>query len=134
MKLDLNAGFDGETGVIGEPEATPDPEPELELEPPAPVAKGPDAPVPVANPVATATPLVLWMRVSQGTIVVNGLGCLTRRLWSLCMNIPCQSMWMWMYIQLGKELSCWSCLMEMLCLMRMPSLKLSWSMLRQSLS
>ena len=57
--------------MIGEPEAVPDPEPELEPEPEldpepelepeavAPVAKGPDALVPVTNPVAPATPLVL---------------------------------------------------------------------------
>ena len=68
--------FDGETGVIGEPEATPDPEPEPEAEPepepPAPVAKGPDAPVPVANPVAPATLLVLSTRVSRRNIIVNG--------------------------------------------------------------
>lgn len=74
VKLVPDPVFDGETGVIGEPEAVPDtepepapepePEPEPELELPAPVAKGPDAPVPVANPVAPATPLVLWVRVS----------------------------------------------------------------------
>ena len=87
VKLGPDPVFDGETGVIGEPEAAPDPEPEpepdpepdpepepepdpepkpepdpkivLEPEPAAPVAKGPDAPVPVASPVAPATPLVL---------------------------------------------------------------------------
>lgn len=69
MKLGPDPVFDGETGVIGVPEAAPDPEPEpgpdpdpelvLEPEPAAPVAKGPDAPVPVASPVAPATPLVL---------------------------------------------------------------------------
>ena len=69
VKLGPDPVFDGETGVIGDPEAAPDPEPEpgpapdpelvLEPEPAAPVAKGPDAPVPVASPVAPATPLVL---------------------------------------------------------------------------
>ena len=73
VKLGPDPVFDGETGVIGEPEAAPGPEPEpepdpepkpdpklvLEPEPAAPVAKGPDAPVPVASPVAPATPLVL---------------------------------------------------------------------------
>lgn len=68
VKLGPDPVFDGETGVIGEPEAAPDPEPEPELdpdpdpelepEPAVPVAKGPDAPVPVASPVAPATPLV----------------------------------------------------------------------------
>ena len=43
VKLGPDPVFDGETGVIGEPEATPepdpdtDPDPELELEPAAPV-------------------------------------------------------------------------------------------------
>ena len=63
VKLDPDPVFDGATGVIGEPEAAPDPEPdpdpELEPEPTAPVAKGPDVPVPVAYPVAPTTPLVL---------------------------------------------------------------------------
>lgn len=71
VKLGPDPVLDGETGVIGEPEAAPEPEPELEPEPKpepepelepepaAPVAKGPDAPVPVASPVAPATPLVL---------------------------------------------------------------------------
>lgn len=69
VKLGPDPVFDGETGVIGDPEAAPDPEPEpgpdpdpelvLEPEPAGPVAKGPDAPVPVASPVAPATPLVL---------------------------------------------------------------------------
>ena len=73
VKLDPDPVFDGETGVIGEPEAEPEPEPdpepdpelELEPEPALPVAKGPDAPVPVANPVAPATPLVLSIGVSR---------------------------------------------------------------------
>ena len=60
--------FDGETEVIGETEAVldtePEPEPDTEPELPAPVAKAPDAPVPVANPIAPDTPLVLWMKVS----------------------------------------------------------------------
>ncbi len=44
VKLDPDPVFDGATGVIGEPEATPDPkpdpeaDPEPELEPAAPVA------------------------------------------------------------------------------------------------
>lgn len=69
VKLGPDPVFDGETGVIGDPEAAPDPEPKpgpdpdpklvLEPEPATPVAKGPDAPVPVASPVAPATPLVL---------------------------------------------------------------------------
>lgn len=69
VKLGPDPVSDGETGVIGDPEAAPDPEPEpgpdpdpelvLEPEPAAPVAKGPDAPVPIASPVAPATPLVL---------------------------------------------------------------------------
>ena len=77
VKLALDPVLDGETGVIGDPEAVPEPEPEPEPEPDpdpdpelapeaeAPVAKGPDAPVPVANPVAPATPLVLSIRVSR---------------------------------------------------------------------
>lgn len=73
VKLDLDPVFDGETGVIGDPEAVPEPEPEPEPDPDpelapeaeAPVAKGPDAPVPVAKPVAPATPLVLSIRVSR---------------------------------------------------------------------
>lgn len=67
VKLGPDPVLEGETGVIGEPEAAPDPEPELEPEPEpglepepaAPVAKGPEAPVPVASPVAPATPLLL---------------------------------------------------------------------------
>lgn len=77
VKLSPDPVFDGATGVIGEPEATPDPEPEpeaepdpepepeLEPEPTAPVTKGPDAPVPVAYPVAPTTALVLWMSQSK---------------------------------------------------------------------
>ena len=69
VKLDPDPVFDGATGVIGEPEAAPDPEPdpepELEPEPAVPVAKGPDAPVPVAYPVALTTPLVLQMSQSK---------------------------------------------------------------------
>lgn len=79
VKLDPDPVFDGETGVIGEPEAPPKPgpkpgpEPELEPEPAAPVAKGPDAPVPVADPVAPATPLVLWIIISRRAILIDGL-------------------------------------------------------------
>lgn len=148
VKLVPDPVFDGETGVIGEPEAAPDPEPttpepdpepdpelELDPEPAAPVAKEPDALVPVASPVAPATPLVLSMEVSRRATIVNKSRFLTQQLWSLCMNIPYQSMWTWMYIQWGRVLSCWKRLIEtrslteMLCLMRMPRLKLRWSML-----
>ena len=63
VKFGPDPVFDGATGVIGEPEATPDPdpdpEPELEPDPATPVAMGPDEAVPVTNPVAPATPLVL---------------------------------------------------------------------------
>ena len=74
VKLGPDPVFDGATGVIGEPEATPDPEPdpdpdpdpepELEPDPATPVAMGPDEAVPVTNPVAPATPLVLPRGVS----------------------------------------------------------------------
>lgn len=64
VKLGPDPVFDGATGVIGEPEATPDPdpdpdpEPEFEPDPTKPVGMGPDEAVPVTNPVAPATPLV----------------------------------------------------------------------------
>lgn len=84
----LDPVFDGETGVIGDPEAAPEPEPELEPEPEpepeldpelepeaeAPVEKGPDAPVPLACPVALATPLVLSIRVSRRATINRRTG------------------------------------------------------------
>ena len=78
VKLALDPVLDGETGVIGDPEAVPEPEPEpdpeLAPEAEAPVAKGPDAPVPVANPVAPATPLVLSIRVSRRARINQRIG------------------------------------------------------------
>lgn len=73
------------------------------------------------------------MRVSQD-YKSGSIGHLTQQLWSLCMNIPYQNRWMWMCIELGKELSCWRGLIVMLCLMRVPMLRsrLSWSMLKGS--
>ena len=70
VKLGPDPVFDGATGVIGEPEATPEPEPdpdpgpELEPDPAKPVAMGPDEAVPVTNPVEPATPLVLQRGVN----------------------------------------------------------------------
>lgn len=68
VKVDFDPVVDGETGVIGEPEAAPDPddpEPDPDPEPALPVAKGIDVPVAVANPLAPGTPLVLSMEVSR---------------------------------------------------------------------
>ena len=86
VKFGPDPVFDGATGVIGEPEATPDPEPdpdpepEFEPDPAAPVTMGPDEAVPVTNPVAPATPLVLPRGVSSGAMIINGLDCLTQQL------------------------------------------------------
>ena len=89
VKLDPDPVFDGETGVIGEPDPEtdpkpdpepdpkPEPEPELEPGPVAPVARGPDVPVPVANPVAPATPLELSLRLSRRPVVVIKVKSLT---------------------------------------------------------